>query len=146
MNPMNPMDNYQPIDQSRIDKDASEIKNMMKKDKNTFIFTIAHRTNRERLAIIDSYKRQFNRDLIKDIKSELSGDFKDTVVALFQDPVTFDCYSLNKAMKGLSTNEDTLIEFYQHVIINIFPLLRRDIRKYMEKVQKVNYLVSYQEI
>ena len=110
MNPMNPMDNYQPIDQSRIDKDASEIKNMMKKDKNTFIFTIAHRTNRERLAIIDSYKRQFNRDLIKDIKSELSGDFKDTVVALFQDPVTFDCYSLNKAMKGLSTNEDTLIE------------------------------------
>ena len=110
MNPMNPMDNYQPIDQSRIDKDASEIKNMMKKDKNTFIFTIAHRTNRERLAIIDSYKRQFNRDLLKDIKSELSGDFKDTVVALFQDPVTFDCYSLNKAMKGLSTNEDTLIE------------------------------------
>ena len=110
MNPMNPMDNYQPIDQSRIDKDASEIKNMMKKDKNTFIFTIAHRTNRERLAIIDSYKRQFNRDLIKDIKSELSGDFKDTVVALFQDPVTFDCYSLNKAMKGLGTNEDTLIE------------------------------------
>ena len=110
MNPMNPMDNYQPIDQSRIDKDASEIKNMMKKDKNTFIFTIAHRTNRERLAIIDSYKRQFNRDLLKDIKSELSGDFKDTVVALFQDPVTFDCYSLNKAMKGLGTNEDTLIE------------------------------------
>ena len=109
-NQMNPMDNYQSIDQSRIDKDASEIKNMMKKDKNTFIFTIAHRTNRERLAIIDSYKRQFNRDLIKDIKSELSGDFKDTVVALFQDPVTFDCYSLNKAMKGLSTNEDTLIE------------------------------------
>ena len=110
MNPMNPMNNYQPIDQSRIDKDAFNIKNMMKKDKNTFIFTIAHRTNRERLAIIDSYKRQFNRDLIKDIKSELSGDFKDTVVALFQDPVTFDCYSLNKAMKGFGTNEDTLIE------------------------------------
>ena len=109
-NRMNPMNNNQTIDQSQIDKDAFNIKNMMKKDKDTFIFTIAHRTNRERLAIVDSYKRQFNRDLIKDIKSELSGDFKDTVVALFQDPVTFDCYSLNKAMKGLGTNEDTLIE------------------------------------
>jgi annexin A7/11 len=107
---MDPLNNNQPIDQSRIDKDAFNIKTMMKKDKDTFIFTIAHRTNRERLAIIDSYKRQFNRDLIKDIKSELSGDFKDTVVALFQDPVSFDCYSLNKAMKGLGTNEDTLIE------------------------------------
>jgi len=110
LNQMDPLNNNQPIDQTRIDKDAFNIKNMMKKDKDTFIFTIAHRTNRERLAIIDSYKRQFNRDLIKDIKSELSGDFKDTVVALFQDPVTFDCYSLNKAMKGLGTNEDTLIE------------------------------------
>ena len=110
MNPINPMNNNLPIDQTRIDKDAFNIKNMMKKDKGAFVFTIAHRTNRERLAIIDSYKRQFNRDLIKDIKSELSGDFKDTVVALFQDPVTFDCYSLKKAMKGLGTNEDTLIE------------------------------------
>jgi len=109
-NQMDPLNNNQPIDQSRIDKDASNIKNMMKKDKDTFIFTIAHRTNKERLGIIDSYKRQFNRDLIKDIKSELSGDFKDLVVALFQDPVTFDCFSLNKAMKGLGTNEDTLIE------------------------------------
>ena len=109
-NQMDSLNNNQPIDQTRIDKDAFNIKNMMKKDKDTFIFTIAHRTNRERLAIIDSYKRQFNRDLIKDIKSELSGDFKDTVVALFQDPVTFDCYSLNKAMKGFGTNEDTLIE------------------------------------
>jgi len=109
-NQMNPQNNYKSIDQSRIDTDASEIKNFLKKNKDTFIFRIAHRTNRERLAIIDSYKRQFNRDLIKDIKSELSGDFKDLVVALFQDPVTFDCFSLNKAMKGLGTNEDTLIE------------------------------------
>ena len=46
----------------------------------------------------------------KDIKSELSGDFRDTVVALFLDPVTYDCYSLNNALKGLHTNKDTLIE------------------------------------
>ena len=98
------------INETVIDKDASGIKDMMKKDKNTFIFTIAHKTNEERLAIVESYKRQFNRDLIKDIKSELSGDFKDTVVALFLDPVTYDCYSLNNALKGLHTNKDTLIE------------------------------------
>ena len=102
--------NNQDINQEIIDKDAFGIKNMMKKDKETFIFTIAHKTSKERLAIVESYKRQFNKDLIEDIKKELSGDFRDTVVALFQDPVTYDCYTLNKALKGMTTNTDTLIE------------------------------------
>lgn len=104
------MGNIGQIDQSRIDKDAETIKNTLKKDKNTFIFLIANRTNLERLKIIESYKKQFNRDLIKDLKSELSGDFKDTVLALFQDPISYDCFSLNNAIKGFGTNEDTLIE------------------------------------
>ena len=55
-------------------------------------------------------KRQFNRDLIKDLKSELSGKFEDATLALFQDTVSYDCWSLKKAMKGLGTDEDTLIE------------------------------------
>jgi annexin A7/11 len=60
--------------------------------------------------MIDSFKKQFKRDLIKDLKSELSGKFEDATLALFQDPITYDCWSLKKAMKGAGTNEDTLIE------------------------------------
>ena len=44
------------------------------------------------------------------MKKELSGNFEDAVIALFYDPVEYDCYQLRKAMKGLGTDEDTLIE------------------------------------
>ena len=102
-----------PIDQAKIDADAAGLRKAMKglgTDEKAIIEIIANRTNRERLAMIDSFKRQFNRDLIKDLKSETSGKFEDTILALFQDPVSYDCWSLKKAMKGLGTNEDTLIE------------------------------------
>ena len=103
----------QPIDQSKIDADAVTLRKAMKgigTDEKAIIELICSRTNKERVAMIESFKRQFNRDLIKDLKSELSGNFEDTVLALFQDPVTYDCVSLKKAMKGAGTNEDTLIE------------------------------------
>ena len=102
-----------PIDQAKIDADAAGLRKAMKglgTDEKAVIDIIANRTNRERLAMIDSFKKQFNRDLIKDLKSETSGRFEDTILALFQDPLSYDCWSLKKAMKGLGTNEDTLIE------------------------------------
>ena len=108
-----PMPVQQPIDQKKVDADAAALRKAMKglgTDEKAIIQIIANRTNRERLAMIESFKRQFNRDLIKDLKSELSGKFEDATLALFKDPIEYDCYSLNKAMKGAGTNEDTLIE------------------------------------
>ena len=105
--------NLPPIDQNRVDADAAALRKAMKglgTDEKAIIQIVANRTNRERLAMINSFKRQFNRDLIKDLKSELSGHFEDAVLALFKEPIEYDCYSLKKAMKGLGTNEDTLIE------------------------------------
>ena len=102
-----------PIDQSKIDADAAALRKAMKglgTDEKAIIQIVANRTNRERLAMIDSFKKQFNRDLIKDLKSELHGKFEDSILALFQDPITYDAWSLKKAMKGAGTNEDTLIE------------------------------------
>ena len=105
--------NLPPIDQKRVDEDAAKLRKAMKgfgTDEKAIIQIVANRTNRERLAMIDSFKRQFNRDLLKDLKSELSGKFEDATLALFKDPIEYDCYSLNQAMKGAGTNEDTLIE------------------------------------
>ena len=102
-----------PIDQAKIDADAAALRKAMKgigTDEKAIIAIIANRTNRERLAMIDSFKKQFNRDLIKDLKSETSGKFEDTILALFKDPISYDCWSLKNAMKGIGTNEDTLIE------------------------------------
>ena len=105
--------NLPPIDQKRVDEDAAKLRKAMKgfgTDEKAIIQIVANRTNRERLAMIDSFKRQFNRDLLKDLKSELSGKFEDATLALFKDPIEYDCYSLYQAMKGAGTNEDTLIE------------------------------------
>ena len=112
-NPIPMQPNIPQINQKRVDEDAAALRKAMKgigTDEKAIIKIIANRTNRERLAMIESFKRQFNRDLIKDLKSELSGKFEDATLALFKDPIEYDCYSLNKAMKGAGTNEDTLIE------------------------------------
>ena len=38
-------------------------------DDKAIVKITANRTNRERLEMIESFKRQFNRDLIKDLES-----------------------------------------------------------------------------
>ena len=50
------------------------------------------------------------QDLIKELKSELSHNFEDAVVALFQPTVDFDAWCLHDAMSGAGTTESTLIE------------------------------------
>ena len=80
------------------------------KDMNKLINIVAHRSNNQRQAILNEYYEYFKKDLFDELKSELSGNFKETVLSLFYTPVDFDCYHLEKAMKRLGTNEDTLIE------------------------------------
>lgn len=93
--------------------DADVLKNAMKgvgNDKEAIINLVTSRTNQQRLQIRDAYKAAYGKDLIADLKSELSGHLKDTLVAMFYHPVDYDCLSLRAAMKGLGTDEDTIIE------------------------------------
>ena len=50
------------------------------------------------------------KDLIKEIDGETSGNFQDTLKALLMAPAEYDAYQLKKAIKGLGTDEDVLIE------------------------------------
>lgn len=98
---------------STPEKDAEALRNAMKgagTDENAIIKLVANRTNAQRQKIKLFYKSSYGRDLVEDLKKELSGNFEDAVIALFYDPVEYDCYQLRKAMKGLGTDEDTLIE------------------------------------
>jgi len=92
--------------------DAMIIRQCISKPKNMagLINIVAHRSNEQRQYISQEYFRQFKKSLFDDLKSELSGNFEDAVIALFYTPEDYDCYQLRKAMKGLGTNEDTLIE------------------------------------
>ena len=80
------------------------------KDMNKLINIVAHRSNNQRQIILNEYYEYFKKNLLDELKSELNGNFKETVFSLFLTPVDFDCYHLDKAMKRLGTNEDTLIE------------------------------------
>ena len=79
-------------------------------DEGALIRICANRKSSQRQAIRQAYKNLYGRDLIADLKAELHGKFEDAMVALFSDPVEYDCDQLRGAMKGAGTNEDTLIE------------------------------------
>ena len=98
--------NFEPL------KEAQRIKQSIckPKDMNKLINIVAYHSNSQRQQILNSYKTLYNSNLLDDLKQELSGNFLKTVIALFYTPVDYDCYNLNKALKGLSTNKDTLIE------------------------------------
>jgi len=94
-------------------KDAEEMRKAMKglgTDDKALIEITSKRTHKQRMKIRNAYKILFGRDLMDDLKSETSGDYRKTILALFTDPIEYDVDSLYNAMKGLGTNEDTLIE------------------------------------
>jgi hypothetical protein len=93
-------------------QDAKLIKQSISKPKNfnQLIDIVSHRSNAQRQNIVQAYYNNYNISIFDDLKSELSGNFKEAVIALFYTPIDYDCYQLYKAMKGLGTNEDTLIE------------------------------------
>ena len=102
-------------------------------DKKKVVEITVNRTNAQRMQIKEAYKAAYGRDLMKDLKSELHGHLEDGVLALFTDPIEYDADELRAAMKGIGTNEDTLIE-----IISSRPpqVLRRVIEKYKEKFNR----------
>ena len=98
---------------SNPQQDADDLKKAMKGigcDKKAIIQIIANRTNAQRQQIKECYKTAYGRDLMVDLKKELSGNLEDAVLALFYTPVEYDVEQLKKAMKGVGTDEGTLIE------------------------------------
>ncbi len=57
-----------------------------------------------------SIKHTHTQDLVDDIKSELSGHFEDVMLGIMMPIPDFAAYSVKKAVKGLGTDEETLIE------------------------------------
>ena len=70
-------------------------------------------------------RAKYGRDLVKDLKSETSGNFRDTIMGLMMPLNQYLASQLKTAMKGLGTDEDTLIEvcFLEY----IFPRILRGI-------------------
>ena len=102
-------------------------------DKKAIIDITVNRNNAQRQQIREAYKASYGRDLMKDLKSELHNHLEDAVLALYTDPIEYDADELRAAMKGLGTNEDTLIE----IIASRPPhVLKAIIAKFKEKYNR----------
>ncbi|XP_007184262.2 annexin A11 isoform X2 [Balaenoptera acutorostrata] len=94
-------------------RDAEVLRKAMKgfgTDEQAITDCLGSRSNKQRQQILLSFKTAYGKDLIKDLKSELSGNFEKTVLALMKTPVLFDAYEIKEAIKGAGTDEACLIE------------------------------------
>ena len=102
-------------------------------DEDTLIKIVANRTSSDRLKIKEEWEKVYGTNLISELKKELHGKFEEAMIALFTDPIEYDCDSLRNAMSGLGTNEDTLIE----IIASRSPQnLKKIIEKYQQKYNR----------
>ncbi|XP_026677436.1 annexin A8-like [Diaphorina citri] len=62
---------------------------------------VTKRSNAQRQVIMKRYFDDYNRDLILDLKSELSSELKSIIVNLMYPPLGFLCLELNRALNTL---------------------------------------------
>ncbi|KAM8859742.1 annexin A4-like isoform 3-T7 [Spinachia spinachia] len=94
-------------------KDVEVLRKAMKgfgTDEQAIIDLLGSRSNRQRVPLLRAYKTSYGKDLVKDLHSELSGDFRKLVMATLKSPAEFDASELRSAIKGAGTDEACLIE------------------------------------
>lgn len=93
--------------------DAEMLRKAMKgigTDEKTIIRILCNRTAAQRAQIALDYKTLFGKDLINNLKSELTGSFEDVICALMMPRATYLAHNLHNAMCGIGTAELSLIE------------------------------------
>ncbi|KAG8128514.1 hypothetical protein E2320_015363 [Naja naja] len=95
------------------DGDAKVLRKAMKgfgTDEDAIIEVVTQRSNDQRQDIIKAYKSHYGRDLMADLKSEISGPLAKVILGLMMPPAFYDAKQLKKAMEGAGTDESALIE------------------------------------
>ncbi|XP_061127549.1 annexin A6 isoform X3 [Syngnathus typhle] len=93
--------------------DAQALRKAMKgfgTDEDAIIDIVAHRSNAQRQEIRQTFKSLLGRDLMKDLKSELSKNLERLIIGLMLTPAEFDAKMMMKAIEGAGTDEHALIE------------------------------------
>uniref|UniRef100_A0A673IT35 Annexin n=1 Tax=Sinocyclocheilus rhinocerous TaxID=307959 RepID=A0A673IT35_9TELE len=102
-----PYQNFDPA------SDAQALRKAMKgfgTDEDTIIDIVTHRSNAQRQEIRQTFKSLLGRELMADLKSELSKNLERLILGLMMTPAEFDAKMMKKAMEGAGTDEHSLIE------------------------------------
>ncbi|XP_051916145.1 annexin A5a isoform X1 [Hippocampus zosterae] len=99
-------------------------------DEDVILMLLAARSNNQRQQIKAAYKMAYGKDLVSALKSELGGLFESLIVALMNLPVVYDATLLHKAIKGVGTDDDVLIEI---LVSRSGPRLRDIVKVYKEE-------------
>ena len=116
------------------DEDLTKLQTALQsKDENTITEMTINLTTKERLQLRENYKSKFNKDLIEDIEKYTKSDLCTLLTSIYKDPVEYDADLLYKAMKGIGTNDDILIEV---ISFRSFSRLSKVKEKFKEKYNK----------
>ena len=103
----------------------------MKKFNHIYISILSIRTYQKRQKIITIFNKAYNKDIIKELQKYFSGktSFDEFINGLFTNPREYDCVSLHKANKSITSDIRTVIE-----IIVIMPsfMFNQILQKYPE--------------
>ncbi|KAE8617325.1 hypothetical protein XENTR_v10009035 [Xenopus tropicalis] len=95
------------------ERDAAAIETAIKTkgvDELTIINILTNRSNEQRQDIAFAYHRKTKKDLPSALKGALSGNLETFMLGLIKTPPQYDASELKASMKGLGTDEDSLIE------------------------------------
>ncbi|XP_003445574.1 annexin A1a [Oreochromis niloticus] len=106
-------------------------------DENTIIEVLVKRSNEQRQQIKEAYQKANGKPLETALKNALNGDLEDVVLALLKTPAQYDAQQLKQAMKGLGTDEDTLIEILasrtNRQIVDLKKVYKEEYKKELEE-------------
>mmetsp|Transcript_7596 Transcript_7596/g.20225 ORF Transcript_7596/g.20225 Transcript_7596/m.20225 type:complete len:308 (+) Transcript_7596:53-976(+) len=97
--------------------DAAQLRKAMKgfgTDDNVLAHILSTRSNEELQVVREAYACEIKRDLVEDVRSETSGNYRRACLAALLSRHEHDAMMLHEAMKGAGTDENAMIEILAH--------------------------------
>ena len=120
-----------------MENECQTLKNALKDKADVLINYVLSKTKRERYEIRNTYKSVFGKELLEEIDHALNGNFRKAVIDLFRPPQERDAFYLYKSMKGVGTDEETLIEIIcSRPNVDLIKIKEEYKRLYNEELEK----------
>jgi hypothetical protein len=140
------MGGFNPVEDARRLRDA--MRGIGTRD-SVLIDIIGHRTREQRLMIAAEYRRTICRDLLKDLESETSGNYRSILLKLMKPRDECIAEILYEAMKGAGTNDGVLIDImtqFPYELQAVAAAYQRKYGKSLESAIKSETSGNYEKI